>query len=52
MGNEKKVYKIMEFLIKSSEKANININITKNFVKRWLEGKSLKGFCDYRLSDK
>jgi tetratricopeptide (TPR) repeat protein len=46
MGNEKKAYKIMELLIKSSEKANINISLTKNFVKRWLEGKSLKGFCD------
>jgi tetratricopeptide (TPR) repeat protein len=46
MGNEKKAHKIMELLIKSSEKANINISLTKNFVKRWLEGKSLKGFCD------
>ncbi|MBC2695398.1 MAG: hypothetical protein HF982_09020 [Desulfobacteraceae bacterium] len=46
MGNEKKVHKIMEFLIKSSEKTNINISITKKFVKSWLEGKSLKGFCD------
>ncbi|MDL1966963.1 MAG: tetratricopeptide repeat protein [Deltaproteobacteria bacterium] len=46
MGNDKKVHKIMDFLIKSSEKANINISITKNFVKRWLEGKSLKGFCN------
>ena len=52
MRNEKKVHKIMDFLIKSSEKAKINISITKNFVKRWLEGKSLKCFCDYRLSDK
>ncbi len=52
MRNEKKVHKIMELLNKSSEKANINISITKNFVKKWLEGKSLKGFCDYRLSDK
>jgi len=52
MGNGKKVYKIMEFLIKSSEKAEINISVTKSFVKSWLEGKSLKGFCDYRLSDK
>jgi len=51
-GNEGKVHEVMEFLIKSSEKAKININITKNFVKRWLEGKSLKGFCNYRLSDK
>ncbi len=46
MRNEKKVHKIMELLNKSSEKANINISITKNFVKKWLEGKSLKGFCD------
>jgi tetratricopeptide (TPR) repeat protein len=46
MGNEGKVHEIMELLNKSSEKANINISITKNFVKRWLEGKSLKGFCD------
>ena len=46
MGNEKKAHKTMELLIKSSEKANINISLTKNFVKRWLEGKSLKGFCD------
>jgi len=52
MGNEGKVHEIMELLNKSSEKANINISITKNFVKRWLEGNSLKGFCDYRLSDK
>ena len=42
MGNEKKVHSIMEFLIKSSEKAKINISITKKFVKQWLEGKSLK----------
>jgi len=46
MGNEKKVHEIIELLNKSSEKANINISITKNFVKRWLEGKSFKGFCD------
>jgi len=46
MGNEKKAHKIMEFLIKSSEKANINISITKNFVKRWLEGKSLENLCN------
>ena len=46
IGNEGKVHEIMELLNKSSEKANINISITKNFVKRWLEGKSLKGFCD------
>ena len=46
MGNEKKAHKIMEFLIKSSEKANINISITKKFVKRWLEGKFLKRLCD------
>ena len=52
MGNEGKVHEIMELLNKSSEKANINISITKKFVKRWLEGNSLKGFCDYRLSDK
>ena len=47
--NEGKVHEIMELLNKSSEKAKINISITKNFVKKWLEGKSLKGFCDYRL---
>ncbi len=46
IGNEGKVHEIMELLNKSSEKAKINISITKNFVKRWLEGKSLKGFCD------
>ena len=42
MGYEKKVHSIMEFLIKSSEKAKINIIVTKNFVRKWLEGKSLK----------
>ncbi|MEA1900584.1 MAG: tetratricopeptide repeat protein [Thermodesulfobacteriota bacterium] len=46
IGNEGKVHEIMELLNKSSEKAKINIIVTKNFVKRWLEGKSLKGFCD------
>jgi tetratricopeptide (TPR) repeat protein len=46
MKNEKKVHKIMELLINSSEKANINISITKNFVNRWLEGQSLNDFCD------
>jgi len=46
MGNEKKVHKIMELLGKSSEKANINISITKNFVKKWLESKSLENFCN------
>ena len=44
--NEGKVHEIMELLNKSSEKAKINIIVTKKFVKRWLEGKSLKGFCD------
>jgi len=42
MGNEKKVHNIMKFLIKSSEKANINISLTKNFVKRWLSFANLK----------
>jgi tetratricopeptide (TPR) repeat protein len=46
MKNEKKVHKIMELLINSSEKANINISVTKNFVNRWLEGQSLNDFCD------
>jgi len=46
IGNEGKVHEIMELLNKSSEKAKINIIVTKKFVKRWLEGKSLKGFCD------
>ena len=46
MGNEKKVHEIIELLNKSSEKANINLSITKKFVKKWLEGKSFKGFCD------
>lgn len=46
IGNEGKVHEIMELLNKSSEKAKINIIVTKNFVKRWLEGKSLKGFSD------
>ncbi len=46
MKNEKKAHEIMELLIKSSEKANINISVTNNFVKRWLEGKSLKSLCD------
>ena len=46
IGNEGKVHEIMELLNKSSEKAKINIIVTKNFVKRWLKGKSLKGFCD------
>jgi len=36
IGNKGKVHEIMELLIKSSEKANINIIITKNFVKSWL----------------
>ena len=46
IGNKGKVHEIMEFLNKSSEKAGININVTKNFVKRWLEGKSLERLCD------
>jgi tetratricopeptide (TPR) repeat protein len=46
MRNDGKVHEIMELLNKSSEKAEINISVTKSFVKSWLEGKSLKGFCD------
>ena len=46
IGNEGKVHEIMEPLIKSSEKAEINISVTKDFVQRWLEGKSLESLCD------
>ena len=46
MGNKGKVHEIIELVNKSSEKAEINISVTKSFVKKWLEGKSLKGFCD------
>jgi len=46
IGNEGKVHEIMELLNNSSEKAEINISVTKNFVKRWLEGKSLESLCD------
>ncbi|MCG2759294.1 MAG: tetratricopeptide repeat protein [Desulfobacteraceae bacterium] len=46
IGNESKVYEIMELLNKSSEKAEINISVTKDFVKRWMEGKSLESLCD------
>jgi len=46
IGNESEVHEIMELLNKSSEKAEINISVTKDFVKRWLEGKSLESLCD------
>ena len=46
IGNKDKVHEIMELLNKSSEKTGINIDVTKNFVKRWLEGKSLESLCD------
>ena len=46
IGNKDKVHEIMELLNKSSEKAAINIDVTKHFVKRWLEGKSLESLCD------
>ncbi|MBA3017613.1 MAG: tetratricopeptide repeat protein [Proteobacteria bacterium] len=44
--NEDKVNEIMELLNKSSEKAEINISLTKNFVKKWLEGNSFKNLCE------
>ncbi len=46
IGNKVKVHDIMELLNKSAEKAEINMDVTRHFVKRWLEGKSLESLCD------
>ncbi len=46
IGNEGKVHEIMELLNNSSEKAKLNISVTKDFVKSWLDGKSLESLCN------
>ena len=45
MGNEKKVSEIMEKLEISSDNAQLDIRVTRHFVKRWLEGKALEDPC-------
>jgi protein O-GlcNAc transferase len=46
MGNHKNVQNIMEKLEKVSEKTGMDLSITKHFVNRWLEGKSLGTPCE------
>lgn len=46
IGNHKKVQNIMEKLEKVSEKTGIDLSITKHFVNRWLEGKTLESICE------
>jgi tetratricopeptide (TPR) repeat protein len=45
IGNHKKVQNIMNKLEKVSEKTGIDLSITKHFVNRWLEGKTLESIC-------
>lgn len=46
MGNHKNVENIMEKLEKVSEKTGMDLSITKHFVNRWLEGKTLGTPCE------
>ena len=46
IGNHKKVQNIMKKLEKVSEKTGIDLSITKHFVNRWLEGKTLESICE------
>jgi hypothetical protein len=46
MGNHKNVQNIMEKLEKVSEKTGMDLSITKLFVNRWLEGKTLGTSCE------
>jgi len=43
--NRKKVSEVMDRLIKAAEKADLDISITKHFVKTWLEGKAFENPC-------
>ena len=43
--NRKKVSEVMGRLVKAAEKADLNISITKHFVKTWLEGKAFENPC-------
>ena len=43
--NRKKVSEVMDRLVKAAEKADLNISITKHFVKTWLEGKAFENPC-------
>ena len=45
IGDEKKVNEIMEHLNKASEKAGLDISITKHFVKKWLQEKTHEVPC-------
>ena len=45
MGDEKKVHETMEFLDMAAEKAKLNIDVTKHFVKTWLEDKAFENPC-------
>ncbi len=45
MGNEKKVHAIMEYLDLAAEKGKVNIDLTKHFVKTWLEDKAFENPC-------
>ncbi|MCK4468275.1 MAG: tetratricopeptide repeat protein [Desulfobacterales bacterium] len=43
--NRKKVSEVMDRLVKAAEKADLDISITKHFVKTWLEGKAFENPC-------
>ena len=46
LGNQKKVYHIMQKLENVSERTEVDLSLTKYFVNRWLEGKSSEQPCD------
>ena len=50
--NAKKVKEWMEQLEKASEKADLDISVTKYFVNRWLDGKALVTPCNYCPNEK
>ena len=43
--NRRKVSEVMGRLVKAAEKADLDISITKHFVKTWLEGKAFENPC-------
>ena len=43
--NRKKVSEVMDRLVKAAEKADLDISITKHFVRTWLEGKAFENPC-------